>query len=159
MPSTTLTVSAFGCLMTSATTVSLPFFAGDAPADRGALLDVGDVVQEDRHAARSAHDRVLDVLDRVEAADPAHGVLRRAGADESAGGVLVAALDGLFNSASVMPYALRLVRVDRDPILAHVAAHVQHLGDARHGKQVVAICHSASLAQLRQREIALDGDS
>ncbi len=135
--------------------VARPVQVGDAAADVRAQHHLADVLDPDGRAALAGReDDLLDVLERLGVAAPAHHVLGAAELDQAAADIVVAAAHRLHHPVDRDVVGLQPVRVHVHLVLPHEAADGRHLGHAGHGLQVVAQIPVLVRAQVRQAVLA-----
>ena len=99
---------------------------------------------------RDGHDRAAQVVDRLRAAERAHGPLDRPLCDDAAGGVQVRLLDGVHDVVQADAPRGHALGIELHLELPQVAAETLDGRDARNGQQPVVHLELGEIAQRHQ---------
>ena len=109
----------------------------DAAAEFRTELDAGDVADRDRRAVVGAERDVFDVLEAADEADATDHLFRVADLHDLGADVIVGALHGSDDILERDVVGAEFYGIEVDLVLPDEAAHAGHLGDARHGVELV----------------------
>jgi hypothetical protein len=118
--------------------VSLAVEVGYATAHLGTERHLRHVLDQHGRAAVGTEHDVFDVVNVLHVAAAAHHVLTARQLDEAPADVVVATANRRDDGLEGKPIGREQVRVHRDLVLPHLAAHGRHLGDTRNALHGVA---------------------